>query len=104
MRLIQLSSIYAEPITLFEAEGASSAVLAVGGGKARVHWLQFEPGGKIGEHPTGFGQLFIVLEGSGWVASADGRRVEVQIGQGAYFDKGERHSKGSDHGMKVLMI
>jgi hypothetical protein len=61
-------------------------------------------GGEIGEPPTGFGQLFLVVEGSGWVASGRGRRVEVHAGQGVYFERGERHSKGSDRGMTVLMV
>ncbi len=104
MRLIQLSPADAEPISLFAATGASSRLLADGDGEAHVHWLQFEPGGQIGQHPTGFGQLFIVVEGSGWVAGGDGRRVELRAGEAAYFERGERHSKGSDRGMKVIMV
>jgi len=104
MRLIRLCPGHAAPIALFEATGASSLSVADGHGEAHVHWLQFECGGRIGEHPTGFGQLFIVVEGSGWVAGADGRRVELCAGEAAYFERGERHSKGSDRGMKALMV
>jgi quercetin dioxygenase-like cupin family protein len=104
MRVIEFSSSQAEPITLFGSMAASSRLLASGCGEAHVHCLRFEPGGEIGEHPTGFGQLFLVVEGSGWVASGRGRRVEVHAGQGVYFERGERHSKGSDRGMTVLMV
>jgi hypothetical protein len=30
--------------------------------------------------------------------------VELSAGQGAYFARGEMHSKGSDVGMKAIMI
>jgi quercetin dioxygenase-like cupin family protein len=104
MRVIDLTSVGVEPIRLFETVGASSRLLADGDGQSHVHWLEFEPGGQIGEHPTGFGQLFIVLEGAGWVAGSDGRRIGVGEGQAAYFERGEMHSKGTECGMKVLMV
>jgi quercetin dioxygenase-like cupin family protein len=104
MRVIQFSAAPAEAITQFGSVGASSRLLADGRGEAHVYWLRFEPGGKVGEHPASFGQLFLVIEGSGWVAGADGRRVEVHAAQGVCFQRGERHSKGSDGGMTVLMI
>src|SRR5262245_24691737 len=101
MRLIDFSAAQTDPITLFESVAASSRSLADGSGEAHVHCLRFGPGGKIGEHPTGFGQLFLVIDGSGWAVGADGRRIEVRAGQGVFFERGERHSKGSDHGMTV---
>jgi len=104
MRVIRLSPAHAEPIHLFEAVGASSELLANGRGEAHIHWVRFEPGGRIGEHPTGFGQLFFVVDGSGWAAGADGRRVEIRAGQCVCFERGERHSKGSDGGMTALMV
>ena len=104
MRVIQFSAVHAEPVTLFDSAAASSRLVADGRGEVHVHFLRLEAGGKIGEHPAGFGQLFLVVEGSGWAAGADGRRVEVHAGQGVYFERGERHSKGSDRGMTVLMV
>lgn len=104
MRVVDLASIGTEPIVSFDSIAASSRLLAGGEGQSHVHWLEFEAGGRIGEHPTGFGQLFVVLEGSGWVAGADGRRVEIGAGQAAFFERGEVHSKGSDRGMKVMMV
>jgi quercetin dioxygenase-like cupin family protein len=104
MRLIDLTSVSVEPIRLFEAVGASSRLLADGEGPSHVHWLKFEAGGQIGEHPAGFGQLFVVLQGAGWVAGSDGRRIGVGVGQAACFERGEMHSNGSERGMHVLMV
>lgn len=104
MRVIEFSRSRAQPIDLYNSVSASSVRLGDGAGEAHVHCLYFEPGGSIGEHPTGFGQLFLVMNGSGWVAGADGARVNVSAGQGAFFERGESHSKGSESGMTVLMV
>jgi quercetin dioxygenase-like cupin family protein len=104
MRLIDFAAARTESITLFQSVAASSRRLADGDGEAHVHFLRFEPGGRIGEHPTGFAQLFLVMEGSGWAMGGDGQRIELRAGQGVLFERGEHHAKGSDLGMTVLMI
>ena len=104
MRWIDLTTAGTEPITQFESVSAASRLLADGEGEAHLHWVRFEPGGKLGAHPTGFGQLFVVVDGSGWASGADGRRVELRAGQAVFFERGELHAKGSDAGMTALMI
>jgi len=104
MRVVQFTRDRAHPITLFDSAGAFSVPLGDGSGEAHAYCVHIEAGGCIGEHPAGFGQLFLVVEGSGWAAGADGARVALQAGQGALFERGERHSKGSEHGMTAIMI
>jgi quercetin dioxygenase-like cupin family protein len=104
MRVIDFSRNTAEPIGLFESVAASSVRVGDGHGDVHVYCIYFEPGGSIGEHPTGFGQLFLIIQGSGWVTGADGSRVSLTTGQGAFFENGERHSKGSENGMTALMV
>jgi quercetin dioxygenase-like cupin family protein len=104
MKIINFSQDYAEPIELFESVRASSLHLCEGEGEAHVYCVRFGAGGKIGEHRAGFGQVFLVVEGSGWVSGRDGERIELSAGQGAYFARGEMHAKGSDAGMAAIMI
>jgi len=104
MMILNFSERQSEPIELFESVRASSAHLGDGDGEAHVYCVRLGPDGKIGEHPTGFGQLFLVIEGSGWVSGADGKRMEISAGEGAYFARGETHLKGSDVGMTAIMI
>ncbi len=104
MMILSFSERQAEPIELFESIRASSVHLGDGEGEAHIYCVRFSPGGKIGEHPTGFDQLFLVVEGSGWVSGQDGKQIELSAGQGAYFARGEMHSKGSDAGMMAIMI
>lgn len=62
-------------------------------------------GGFIPRHPAAGGpQLFCVMEGSGWVSGADGRKVPIEANQAAYWEDGEEHESGTDGGMKVIIV
>ncbi len=104
MRIVEFDPERARPIEVYESAGASSLVLGDGAGETHVHYMHFEPGSVIGEHAAGFGQLFLVVSGSGWASGGDGVRHELAAGRGAFFERGERHAKGSDEGMTVIMV
>jgi quercetin dioxygenase-like cupin family protein len=69
MKVIEFTCDRAQPIELFKSVSAASVSLADGRGETHVHCVFFDAGGKIGEHPTGFAQLFLVIEGSGWATT-----------------------------------
>jgi quercetin dioxygenase-like cupin family protein len=104
MRIISFGPERAEPITLFESSGAASVRLGAGAGESHAYCLHFAPGGVIGPHVAGFGQLFLVVAGEAWAAGADGRRIMIRGGEGAVFERGELHSKGSERGATVIMV
>jgi quercetin dioxygenase-like cupin family protein len=104
MRLIDFGQDKARPIELFDSIAASSVHLGSGKGEAHVYCVYLQPGAKIGLHRTGFGQLFLVVEGSAWAEGGDGQRESLTKGQGAYFAKGEVHSKGSEEGAMIVMV
>ena len=83
---------------------AASIQLLEGEGEAHAYVVYFDPGGVIGAHEAGFGQLFVALQGNGWVAGEDGERVPLEQGEAALFSRGEVHSKGSETGMTALMV
>ena len=58
----------------------------------------------IGRHEAGFGQLFIVVSGCGWVSGHGEMRVEVATGDVVFFERGEHHSKGATSAMTAVMI
>jgi quercetin dioxygenase-like cupin family protein len=88
----------------YEVKLASSLELAEGEGEAHAYVVHFEPGGEIGPHEAGFGQLFVALSGDGWIAGGDGGRVPLAEGQAAFIARGETHSKGSETGLTALMV
>ena len=104
MHLVSFGPDLATPITTYQSSGAAAQALADGAGEAHVYAVHFAAGGAIGAHPAGFGQLFLIVSGTGWVAGADGVRHEVPAGSGALIARGEVHAKGSAAGCSALMI
>jgi quercetin dioxygenase-like cupin family protein len=88
----------------YEVKRTASIELAQGEGEAHAYILYFEPGGEIGPHEAGFGQLFFAVAGDGWVAGGDGVRFPLAEGQVAFIHRGEIHSKGSETGLTALMV
>src|ERR1700687_2078420 len=104
MNKLELSIEHARPIELFDAVAASNVHLASGSGEVHVSCVYFAPGGVLGEPPAGSARLCLVMAGEGWAAGAEGERVSLRAGEGAFFWPDERHSKGSELGMTVLMV
>lgn len=104
MRVFDFSAALAQPITLFDSVRATSVLLGDGRGESHFYCVRIDAGGSIGEHVAGFAQLFLVVEGSGWAAGADGARHPLAAGQGAWFERGESHAKGSDTGLTAIMV
>ncbi len=104
MKIVPFGADVAEAIEGYESRSASSVALGDGTGEAHVYCLHIEPGGLIGRHPTGFGQLLLVVDGEGWAEGEDGLRVALRTGEAAYFAKGETHAKGSESGMTAVMV
>jgi len=61
----------------YEVNLASSIELAKGEGDAHAYVIYFEPGGMIGPHEAGFGQILFAVAGSGWVSGGDGQRIAL---------------------------
>jgi quercetin dioxygenase-like cupin family protein len=104
MDVIDFTPDRAAPITEYDSSAARAQPLADGSGEAHVYAVHIDAGGQIGPHPAGFGQLFVVVAGEGWVAGADGVRRPVRVGQAAVIARGEVHTKGSATGLTALMV
>jgi quercetin dioxygenase-like cupin family protein len=104
MHVIDFTPDRATPVAEYGSRGATAQPLADGRGEGHVYAVHLAAGGEIGPHPAGYGQLFLVVAGEGWVAGADGVRRAVRAGQGAVIARGEVHAKGSDVGLSAVMI
>jgi quercetin dioxygenase-like cupin family protein len=92
------------PITEWASHDATRAPLARGDGEAHVTVVHIAPGGELGQHTTGWPQLWIVVSGSGWVSENDGPRVEMDAGEAVLIEGGTVHAKGSAAGMTALVV
>lgn len=75
-----------------------------GAKQTRVHVARFEKDSLLGRHPTKMWQLFMVIEGSGWVSGEDQVQFPISTGQAVLWHPGEEHDSGSEIGMSVLIV
>ncbi len=104
MKVLDVGSRHYTSIAAFGSRVADAVELAAGAGGAHVHLVRFGSEGEIGPHEAGFGQLFVVLSGDGWVAGPDGRRLPITAGEVAYVRRGEVHSKGATRAMTACIV
>ena len=64
MQLLDLTPGHETSISDFDSHGAYALPLADGRGEGHVYSIHIEPGGAIGPHEAGFGQLFLIVAGS----------------------------------------
>jgi quercetin dioxygenase-like cupin family protein len=69
-----------------------------------IGFINIEQGGVVGYHKAPVPQLFLVVEGEGWVEGEDKKRITIKRGQGVYWNKGEGHISGSEKGLTALVL
>jgi quercetin dioxygenase-like cupin family protein len=103
MEVINISALGWVDVTWDDARGAKAASIAFGRGEAHVRSLRIEAGGEIGPHETGSGQLFVPIQGRGWVREGE-HEAALEVGEAAYLPRGVMHAKGSDVGLLALVV
>lgn len=105
MRRFRFDAAVARSITQFGSLGVAIAPIARPDAlSVQLGCMYLAPGGRIGRHPAGGAQLFLVVAGAGWVAGADGVRVPIAAGEAAFWEPGEEHESGSEGGMTALAL
>jgi quercetin dioxygenase-like cupin family protein len=69
-----------------------------------LRWIWIQPGGRIGRHPAASQQLFLVIQGDGWVEGEDGEPERIFSGQAALWQAGEQHQAYSKLGMEAIVV
>ena len=94
----------AAPIDRFESQGATVNRLASVQGAGAVAVIRLEARGVIGRHPAVNTQLFVVVEGVGFVSGEDAIEVPIEQGQAALWRAGESHESRTDVGLTAIVI
>jgi quercetin dioxygenase-like cupin family protein len=72
--------------------------------EAVISSVYVQPGGKIGYHQAVTPQLFLLVQGEGWVKGEIDETLAVQEGQAIFWEQGEWHESGSEKGMIAVII
>ncbi len=102
MRLIDAG--HGRQVEEYGSSGATWTPLGEGADQTQIGVMRLEPEGLLGRHAASSDQLFLIVEGRGWVTGPDGERIDLVAGQGAIWDKGELHESGTDSGMTVVIV
>jgi quercetin dioxygenase-like cupin family protein len=71
---------------------------------AALSRLRLEAGGRVGRHPAAAGQLFIVVEGKGFVRGGEGEEEPIAAGEAAFWEPGEEHDARTDEGLTAIVL
>ncbi|WHY69607.1 cupin domain-containing protein [Neobacillus sp. SuZ13] len=69
-----------------------------------IGFIDIEQGGIVGYHIAPVPQLFIVIQGEGWIEGEDNTRITLKSGEGVFWEKGEGHTSGSETGLTALVL
>jgi quercetin dioxygenase-like cupin family protein len=72
--------------------------------EAVINCAFLEAKGTIGYHQAAIPQLFLVVQGEGWVRDESSERVSVKTGVTVFWEKGEWHASGTETDMTVIII
>lgn len=66
--------------------------------------MHFDVDSVLGMHEATCPQLFLVVDGDGWVRVEGEERVPVSKGTAVFWTKGENHESGSETGMAAMIF
>jgi len=104
MKLYRFDREVGEPIDRFESSGFVISKIVRVVDEAIINCAYLSPNGVIGFHQTTTDQLFVVVQGEGWVRGVEPERTSIKAGQIAYWQKDEWHESGTDTGLTAILI
>ncbi len=73
-------------------------------GESIINCACLDANGLIGYHQATVSQLFLVVQGAGWVRGESSDKTSITAGQAAYWEQGEWHESGTETGMTAIII
>ncbi len=104
MRFYRCDETTGHPITQFGSVNVAISGILRTDGPVQIGRMRLGPGGLVGYHQAVGPQLFLVVEGEGWVRGEGLERHTIRAGQAAFWGEGEWHESGSEQGMVAIVI
>ncbi|AHF06033.1 cupin domain-containing protein [Desulfitobacterium metallireducens] len=104
MKFFRFSKDTGQSVERYESRSVIYSRIAQTFTPARIGFMYVEPEGIIGIHEAPTPQLFLVVQGEGWIRRQSNAKVVITTGEGVFFDKGELHESGSVLGMTCIIV
>jgi quercetin dioxygenase-like cupin family protein len=104
MQLFRFDKELGKDIQNYNSEFAIYSRIIKTSDSAQIGCIYIEPNGVVGYHEAPVPQLFLIVQGQGWVTSENREKVFVTQGECVFWEKGEGHESSSDIGMTAIVI
>jgi quercetin dioxygenase-like cupin family protein len=104
MKIFRFDSGIGKKVDLYNSSGFTISRVAHLFDEAVVNCAYLDANGVIGHHQATIPQLFLVVQGQGWVRGESLERILIETGQAAYWEKGEWHESGTETGLTAVII
>lgn len=104
MKFFTFDSKYKRAINQFNSQNVGVTLILREETPMQIGCMHFSKDSVLGMHPATCPQLFLVVDGEGWVKVAGGENIPVQKGTAVFWIEGEEHESGSLSGMTALII
>lgn len=103
MNLYNFSKEVGKEIGAFGSSFIMSRIVK-GAGNFHIGCMYFSENDFVGRHDAVTPQLFVVIQGEGWVSGENGEKLPIKSGEAAFWEKGESHEAGSETNMIAIVI
>ncbi|NWK70130.1 cupin [Bacillus paramycoides] len=103
MKIFDFSEKVGKHISAFQSNFIMSKILNYQG-NIHIGAMHLQENGIIGYHEAVVSQLLLIVQGEGFVCSADKEKVKVEAGQAVYWEKGELHETSTEKGLMAIVI
>ncbi len=104
MRLYRFDPDVGRPIDRFGSANAVVSRIVRLATSAQINCITLGPEGAVGYHQAAAPQLFLVVQGEGWVRSEAPDRVPIRPGLAAFWEKGEWHETTTKVGLTAIVV
>ncbi len=104
MKIFRFDSQVGKNIDHYKSSGFILSKVARLSEEAFINCAYLSAKGLIGYHQATTSQLYLVVQGQGWVRGESPERISIQAGQAAFWSEGEWHESGTETGMTAIII
>jgi quercetin dioxygenase-like cupin family protein len=104
MQVFKFGKESGQAVTNYNSVSAFYSKIMKSVGSTNIGLMHLENGGELGYHAAPVPQLFILVEGEGWVEGEGKKKVMLKSGEGVFWKKGEGHASGSNTGFTALVL
>lgn len=103
MKIYRFDKEVGKQIHVFQSNFTMSKVVQ-SNGELHVGCMHLPANGVVGYHEAVTDQLFVVVQGEGYVCGEDKVKVLIQSGEAAFWQKGEKHETNTEAGMMAIVL